>query len=492
MSLFSAMKEVGPFGSTKTKIPTSYWYTMQTPDKNTASGELAADVARRQARKAPSSMNNSTRINIVSQQVSSADGPTRTWVRTAINDPASAVEPGDLTQYGPWSEYIRVMWGELQVDNNLENLRGLLANIAKNDHAFGALMAREDEPAKVRWTPAELYKADFAEPKYIIPELIPYGLSFFAGRPKIGKSWYAMQVAHAVGTGGKLFGHDITKGNVLYIALEDNARRLKHRSAKQGIPADANIEFVTEWSPLNEDGMGDLINEVSQGGYDLVIIDTFSRSITGKADQMDGGSMTDIVGQLQSMGQTYDLSILVIDHHRKKNAYSDDPIDDILGATGKAAVADAAMGLYKERGKAGATLRIVGRDIEEKSLALEWDALTYSWQLVGEAGQVMANTKKADILDAIRTLVDMGKVPTTTRIASVTDQKKGNVSRDIADLLNAGFITKGKKQGREQPYYIPGEHVTHLDNNDNNDNHHNHDNHDNHQQLGLSEVKNEA
>jgi len=58
------------------------------------------------------------------------------------------------------------------------------------------------------------------------------------------------------------------------------------------------------------------------------------------------------------------------------SGFDADAIADILGSTGKGAVADSARELYRERGKAGAKLSITGRDIEERTLALTMDHST--------------------------------------------------------------------------------------------------------------------
>jgi hypothetical protein len=57
---------------------------------------------------------------------------------------------------------------------------------------------------KTTWTAAELLATQFPEPRWAVPDLVPVGLSFLAGRPKVGKSWLALQMAIAVGTGGRV------------------------------------------------------------------------------------------------------------------------------------------------------------------------------------------------------------------------------------------------------------------------------------------------
>ncbi len=313
--------------------------------------------------------------------------------------------------------------------------------------------AATKQEIKTVWTLAELLSTDFPDPQWAVPDLIPVGLSFLAGRPKLGKSWLALQLAHAVGTGGYFLGERVKKGNVLYLALEDSPRRLKSRAEKQRIPGDAAITFATTWRPLPAGGLDDLMIEIAREIYTVIIIDTLSRAV-GRADQQDLAEMTSIVGSLQSMSQNNNIAMLMNDHHRKNSGFESSPVDDLLGSTGKAAVADALMGLYREQGKHGATLKITGRDIEEQELALQWDGLLCCWQNLGAAGEVRKDSFNGAVIQAIRELEEMGEIPTTTRIAKHIDARTGHVSRALADLVGNGKIRRGEKVGREQPYSL--------------------------------------
>ena len=62
--------------------------------------------------------------------------------------------------------------------------------------------AEGDQDEKTTWTLDELLDADFPEPTWTVPDYIPVGLVSLAGRPKIGKSWMALQLAIAKGSGG--------------------------------------------------------------------------------------------------------------------------------------------------------------------------------------------------------------------------------------------------------------------------------------------------
>ena len=305
--------------------------------------------------------------------------------------------------------------------------------------------------AKRVWTMDELLSTEFPELRWVVPGLLPIGLSWLAGRPKLGKSWLGLQMAIAVGSGGRIFDEKIRQGRVLFLAFEDSARRLQDRAKKQGATKRTNVTFATDWATFGEGGLTRLKDAIVQQGYGFVVIDTFSRA-AGMADQRDPAQMTMLIGELQDTAQSQDMAILVIDHHRKSANYAPDPIDDIIESTAKAAVVDTAWGFYKERGKQGATLMIRGRDVEDRELSLQWDGLNYCWQYEGEANDVRSDTLKGQILGAIEDLNTLGEMATQTTVAEHLDKDRGNIGHALADLLNGGQIVKCEKIGRQQPY----------------------------------------
>lgn len=307
---------------------------------------------------------------------------------------------------------------------------------------------------QTRWTAQELAAAHFEDPKWAVPGLIPVGLTFLAGRPKVGKSWLALQIAQAVGTGGRVFDKTVEQGKVFYLALEDNGRRLQERSKKQR--ADllrAEITFETSFKALGAGGLNDLYAELLVNDYRLVIIDTLARALGG-ADQMDPAQMTTILGTLQQIALQREIAILMIDHHRKSNGFESDPIDDIANSTAKAAVADGAMGLYRERGKRGeGLLKVRGRDMDDQELALKWDPELCCWQCLGDADQVREDTNLGKVYQALIDLAKDGQLPTTDRTADYLELKKPNVSALLNELVNRGQAIRGERAGREVPYY---------------------------------------
>jgi len=134
--------------------------------------------------------------------------------------------------------------------------------------------SKSQDATKNRWTVAELLDAEFPEPKWAIPDLIPEGLTIIGGRPKVGKSWLLLQAAIAVGSGGVFFDKKVTQGNVLYVAFEDGKRRLHDRIIKMRMPREALVTLQRGWRPLHKGGLDDLVAELAAADYRLVIFDT--------------------------------------------------------------------------------------------------------------------------------------------------------------------------------------------------------------------------
>ena len=75
----------------------------------------------------------------------------------------------------------------------------------------------------------ELYENVYQSRPPVIDGLLYPGTYLFAGAPKVGKSFLMAQLAYHVSMGLPLWGYPVHKGTVLYLALEDDHRRLQGR-----------------------------------------------------------------------------------------------------------------------------------------------------------------------------------------------------------------------------------------------------------------------
>ena len=312
------------------------------------------------------------------------------------------------------------------------------------------------------WAVGDLLSFEFPEPVWAVPNLIPAGMSILAGRPKIGKSWLALQVAVAAGTGGRVLGEQVERRNVFYLALEDSERRLKDRLKQQGCPHDASIMVKTEWAPLIETGLDHLIKLIEKHAFSLVIVDTLARwAAVRRAD--DESLVAQRLSELQRYAVQSNIAVLLVDHHRKPGASSvTDVIDDVMGATAKTSIADAALGLYRQRGQQGAELKLTGRDVLERELAVQLDHGLMCWQLLGDAAGVKANTLQSEILDTLAE--SFGGECTATDLARFLGKDKSNVRKELVELASRGRLLRGEqKQGREIKYKLPKDTVDRVE-----------------------------
>ena len=72
----------------------------------------------------------------------------------------------------------------------------------------------------------ELYDTVYKSKPPLIDRLLYPGTYIFAGAPKLGKSFLMAQLAYHISTGTSLWGYTTRQGTALYLALEDDYRRL--------------------------------------------------------------------------------------------------------------------------------------------------------------------------------------------------------------------------------------------------------------------------
>lgn len=297
---------------------------------------------------------------------------------------------------------------------------------------------------------SELMAMSFPAPEWVVPDLLPEGLATITGRPKIGKSLLTLQLAMCVAEGKPFFDKPIVKGVVLYLCLEDSPRRLQDRLKRMGCVDLTNIVFAFDWPKLNAGGNVALAKRIEADHPRLVVVDTVGRAFGGVLDWNDYGTTTRILAPLQEMALKQRMTIHLVDHQRKLNGQAEfDPVEESIGSTGKAAVMDTLWGLYRKRGQKDATLKAVGRDLEEQSLALGLNAETLLWTCKGEVMEVKRKGLADDILAWLDAHDGRGY---PTQIADALRKDRGHVSEALGELLESGWVHYGKRDGSRQEY----------------------------------------
>lgn len=228
----------------------------------------------------------------------------------------------------------------------------------------------------------ELYDTIYPPKIPVIENLLYNGMYFFAGAPKIGKSFFVAQLGYHVSMGLPLWDYPVRQGTVLYLALEDDYGRLQKRLSKMfGMESSEHFHFATRAKTLN-DGLGEQLNQFVAKHKDarLIIVDTFQKVREVSGDKFSYASDYEIVAKLKQFSDTHNICLLVVHHTRKME--SSDSMEMISGSTGLLGAADGAFTLLKEkRTDNKAVLEVVGRDQQDQKLYLDFDRSLCLWEL---------------------------------------------------------------------------------------------------------------
>ncbi len=294
-------------------------------------------------------------------------------------------------------------------------------------------------------TGADLAAKVFPPIKWAVPGLLPEGYGILGGRPKIGKSWLAYDLALAVAYGGPAIGNELYRsepGISLYLALEDNERRLQER---QKILLNGNgggperLHLTTDWKRLNDGGLEAL--EQWLGEYPdcrLVIIDTLARvkpRLKRGADAYENDM--EIGGFLQSVAHKYHVCLLAVHHTRKAKAESGDFLEQLSGSTGVTGAPDFVAQLSRGRREGTGILEITGKDIPEIELALKFENCL--WTLLGDAKEVKISQNQETIYNCLK---NSSEALTPKEISELTGISKPYVGELLSNLLNSDLIDK--------------------------------------------------
>ena len=225
------------------------------------------------------------------------------------------------------------------------------------------------------------------EPLWIIPGLLPEGITLLVGKHEMGKSWFALYLALAITENMLALGQLAARhGTVLYLGLEDNRRRMADRLKKLMPECELSESFkwVGAWNPMHVTGLADL-EEALQEHPDtrLVVIDTLARVYPPCTDGSVSVDDSTMMMPLNLLARKHHIAILIIHHLRKSDAT--DSLDEVSGTNGLTEATDCNMVLRRKRGKEFASLYIAGRDVTDQKLHLHFDKDTARWSIAGKA-----------------------------------------------------------------------------------------------------------
>lgn len=264
--------------------------------------------------------------------------------------------------------------------SSIEQTTNSISNRDVNFNPFDEFFKKNDPSYMKTVTMQELYQDIYSKKPPVIEGLLYQGTYLFVGSPKIGKSFFMAQLAYHVSTGTPLWDYPVKKGTVLYLALEDDYRRLQERMYRMfGTDSTENLYFSVSSKPLGN-GLTDQLSGFIREHPDttLVIIDTLQKIREVDSDSYSYAKDYEIINQLKQFSDSWGICLLLVHHTRKQK--SSDNFDMISGTNGLLGCADGAFMLYKEnRTSNKATLEISGRDQQDQKIHLIRDEEKLCW-----------------------------------------------------------------------------------------------------------------
>lgn len=307
------------------------------------------------------------------------------------------------------------------------------------------------DPLDGAFTASWLTSQTFAPVEYVVPGLIPEGLTLLVAAPKVGKSWMVLDLAQAAATGGKALGTiPVDRRPVLYLALEDGPRRLQSRMSMLDVDGGPGLMFLTRLTAPPVDTVRAYLDR-HQAERPLVILDTL-----GKVRGRDGGN--DQYGrdysQMSALKDLVDAvpgSSLIVVHHTNKGG-REDFLEAVSGTQGLAGAADSILVIRRDRNQDEGTLSVTSRDAREGEYAVRFDGAR--WHTIGtdlaEAARAAESMRAtAGVGDDMATLVELvGQHPEGIRpkeLANVLHWDDSKVRVYLKRAYEAGRIMRPKQ-----------------------------------------------
>jgi RecA-family ATPase len=243
-------------------------------------------------------------------------------------------------------------------------------------------------------TPHTLNAADLLrdfpqQREWIIDKLLRRGeaMNVISG-PKSNKSWLVLSLALRQVFGEEWLGFPTRPGRVLLLDYElapgTLAKRLQAVASAMGVSAsDIGDGLAIEplrGKRLDIDGIGQYLEQVGPGQYNLIVIDPLYRVFPSDMDENSNAEIANLYAQLQTYAERADAGIAVV-HHLSKGDQSGKNVSD-LGAGGGAQsrACDAHLAIRPHTEENAAVVSVVLRSFPPvPDFAMRWNYPI--WQL---------------------------------------------------------------------------------------------------------------
>jgi len=289
--------------------------------------------------------------------------------------------------------------------------------------------------------------------EWLVDNLIACGdLVLLTGRPKVGKSWVALNLGAAVAETGEFLGLKTKLGRALYLDYE--RWRLTHRRVHEmGLGECADLlgwDVVNDGKPPTYDQLSFLREVIKANSVQLVIVDTAAQFLRPALEKLrvDGALNSyevtiRLLSPLKEFAEEVGCAIVLVHHERKEGATSDEVT--VLGSTGLTAIADVILRLTAEQEDGVFKLSATGNAIEPQVL---YFALHDGWATPTEAPAVTEQERAkrlvlVELLRAEQNGQDKLRMSEIREVLEVRMGKEGEAARKLAQRVLSELKDEG-------------------------------------------------
>ena len=221
--------------------------------------------------------------------------------------------------------------------------------------------------------------------RWLIPGLLPAGLSLLAGASKAGKSWLCLWLCLQLAQGSEIWNRPTQSQTVLYLCLEDTLARIQTRLFRlAGDVVPSRLYCQTQCGCIGE-GLELQIEKFlfRHPETGLVVIDTLQKIRPAETNTSAYAGDYQDMSTLKALADSHNIGILLVHHLRKQGAA--DPFQQISGSNGLMGAADTSLLLQRQRMSNTAKLLVTSRDMDSRTLHLQSEGCI--WQLLEEETQ---------------------------------------------------------------------------------------------------------
>ena len=236
----------------------------------------------------------------------------------------------------------------------------------------------------------DLTEEERRPPEFIVDGMIPVGMTFLSGAPKIRKSFLALQMAVAVATGTPFLGLTTTKCDVAYLDLEGSKSRISSRSARMSTKIPGNVFITNSITERLADGLVDKLRQLHRArpSIRLIIVDTYSRA--RGTYRAPGANAYDadisLLEPVQRMALEENIALLFVHHDKKGAGLALDSFERLSGTMGISGSCDCVINLVADgkRFDGKASMEYTPRDAKGGEMSLVFDERFCEWMQIVE------------------------------------------------------------------------------------------------------------